>query len=161
MPRPLHPTARAAGLAGLLLAVACASPPTPEDYELAIAKTALEVEDLPPGAQLVPVYAESEAEALRGVVRAIGARPSDLSRTLARAFDENAAREVGFAVGGPYDALNERVLLDAFSLVRARDLSGIYVLYVSPEPPTSELLRAARALGARVGHRRFEFLPQP
>jgi hypothetical protein len=142
---------------GILLAtaslVACASASTDADIKTALQRAAASVPELPRDARIVVVNADSEMDAWTEVARATSEGPLGLSRVLAQAFARAERQRAAFAVGGPYPQLNDRVLLDAFSAVRAPRLPGLTLLLVSPKPPSDSLRDAAAAHGAVLLHR--------
>ncbi|MDH3520468.1 MAG: hypothetical protein OEM49_08435 [Myxococcales bacterium] len=136
-------------------ALGCTTPPSHEQLEATLRRVASAEPELARGARVVVVHADSEMAAWAQLAAASAEGPSAMSRGLAQSFEGAARTRLDFAVGGPYDSLNDRTLLDAFALVRAPRLSGLRVLLVSPKPPSEKLREAARARGARLMHRAF------
>jgi len=92
------------------------------------------------------------------VARARAEGPEPLSRRMAQDFERAADEDVHYVIGGPYERLVRQVVLDAFSLVRARSLPGLLIVAVGPNPPQGAALETALALKARVLYRA---LPRP
>jgi hypothetical protein len=101
----------------------------------------------------VVVNADSEMDAWTDVARATSEGPLGLSRVLAQAFARAERQRAAFVVGGPYPQLSDRILLDAFSAVRAPRLPGLTLLLVSPKAPSDALSDAAAGRGAALLHR--------
>jgi hypothetical protein len=123
------------------------------DLEARLRGESASVAELSPGYRVVALEADSEMDALTQVVRARSDGPSEFSRMLARAFEKGERGSAQFVIGGFYDRLNRRVLLDTLAVVRAPRLPGLLIVYVSPEPPSEELRAAVRARHARIVHR--------
>jgi hypothetical protein len=143
---------------GLLLAAslahACASTALSDEqlkHQLRLA--AASVPGLPDDYAVVAVNAESEMDAWARVAQATGEGPSPLARQIGHGFARAEKKAVTCVIGGPYEQLVERVLIDAFSLVHAARLPGLSLLVVTPEPPGDEVVAAARKLGVRLTHR--------
>jgi hypothetical protein len=124
----------------VLLVLACASPPPEVDLEELLRHEAESVSELSPGYRVVALEADSKMDALSQVVRARADGPSEFSRFLARAMEKGERKPAQFVIGGFYPSLNQRVLLDTLVEVRAPRLPGLLLVYVSPEPPSEELL---------------------
>jgi hypothetical protein len=101
-------------------------------------------------------FASSDAEAWVRVVEARSNGPIQESRRLALGFEGAARKPVRYVVGGPYAQLNDRALLDAFTICKEARLPGLEVVYVSPAPPSEELARTSRAYGATLVHRLYD-----
>jgi hypothetical protein len=56
-------------------------------------------------------------------------------------------------VGGPYGALSDQVVRNALALQRDGDLSGLTVVFVSPQRPSKALVRAAARAKVRLHYR--------
>ena len=148
----------ARGILGLGLAtalLACAAPPDEEQIEAALRRVAASVPALSREARVVVVQADGEMDAWTQVVQSTAEGPSGLARMLAQAFARAERASVDYVVGGPYPQLNERVVLDAFGLVRAPRLPGLTLLFVSGKPPGDDLEERVGALGATLLHRPF------
>jgi len=133
--------------------VACASPPPEEELEVLLRREAASVPGLSADYRVVALEADSEMDAWAQVARARADGPSEFSRVLARAFEKGERGSAQFVIGGVFDQLNRRVLLDTLAAVRSPHLPGLLLVYVSPEPPSEELRDAVRARRARIVYR--------
>jgi len=143
------------GFLGLVAVLACATPPSDNEVKAQLRRAAAATPELGQRPRLVSLYADSKMAAWAQVTEATAEGPSGNARVLAQAFENAARQRVAYAVGGPYAKLNERTLLDAFDLVRARKLPGLILLLVSDQPPSEALSSAARQRGARLLHRPY------
>jgi hypothetical protein len=130
----------------------CVTPLTDDEVGAVLRRTA----NGGSGANVMTFFASSDAEALVRVVEARSNGPLPESRRLALGFEGAAHKRLRYVVGGPYARLNDRALLDAFTLCKESRLPGLEVLFVSPAPPSEELDKTARAYGARLVHRAYE-----
>lgn len=145
----------ASWILGLVAALACATPPSDDEVETQLRRAAAATPELGRRPRVVPLYADSKMAAWAQVTEAKAEGPSGNARALAQAFENAARQRVAYVVGGPYAALNDRTLLDAFDLVRARKLPGLTLLLVSDKPPSGALVSAARQHGAQLLHRPY------
>ena len=141
-----------------LLAQGCATPPTEEEIEADLRQIASQVK--PHGdLRVVPLQADSRMDAWAKFAEATaegkGGEPSHQSRWLARVLSQAARRRIAVVTGGPYASLNEQVVLEAFAVAKEKTprLSGLTLVYVSPDPPTPEILAAASQAGSLFVHR--------
>ncbi len=133
-----------------LLSLACTLPLTRAEMTELLRETAARHD-----ATVVVFHASSQQEAWTQVAEALANGPLPVSRRLAKAFEPAAHSSVAFVVGGPYTRLNDRALRDAFGISKQPRLPGLSIVYVSPEPPSEELLATARAFGARLLHKPY------
>lgn len=134
-------------------ALACAGSTESPGLEQVLADRAAGVVGFSPDASVVVVDAGSPEKAWQELVRIRGEGPSPVSRQLGEAFAESRGERRDIVVGGPHGPLNERILLDAFSLSRAPTLPGLRILLVSPEPASDALRAAAQELHVELFYR--------
>jgi hypothetical protein len=132
--------------------LACQIPLTEDEVSVVLRRIA----GAGPDAVVMSLFAGGEPEAWVRVVEARTNGPISESRSLALGFERAARKPVVYVVGGPFFQLNDRVLLDAFTLCKEARLPGLEVIYVSPEAPSEELGKTARAYGVRVKYRVYE-----
>lgn len=146
---------RAAGAVMLAAAsvLACGTPPSGADLEQRLRRQAEAVPDLPQPVRVMAFHADSEMAAWTEVARATSDGPSEQARALAVLFGRGGRERLSFVVGGPYPALNRRLLLDAFALVRPPRVPGLTVLLVSPEEPDPDVVAEAEKIQATLLYR--------
>lgn len=107
--------------------------------------------------RVVPVYAQTRMEAwvLRTEAK-MDPESSPLSLQLADGFELGGLRTVDYVVGGPYPALSDQILLNALRMNEGRPLPGLRIVLVSPDAPSLDLRRAAKARRARLEHRALD-----
>lgn len=138
-----------------LLAVACTIPPTESEVESDLRRIAAKVR--PAGElRVVALHAGSRMDAWAQMTEST-AEGEDWSsqqvRRLARAFNRADRRRVAVVTGGPYTQLNERVVLEALNSVKPPRLSGLTLVFVSPDPPSADIRGAASQRGSALVHR--------
>jgi len=144
------------GLALALCALACATPPTEDELDAELRQIAREVK--PQGQlRIVSIIAESRMDAWAKLAadQAEGkeAGPAQPARRLLHAFDRADRFRVAVVTGGPYADWNERVMRQAFDAVKDKRMPGLTLVYVSPEPPSPELLASVSRAGSQLVHR--------
>lgn len=112
------------------------------------------------GANVLVLNAESEMAAWVLVTEARSNGPIVPSRRLALGFADGARKRIQYVVGGPYPQLNNRALLDAFTICKESRLPGLVVVLVSPKPPSEELVLTAEAYKAKLVHRDYGVLAE-
>jgi len=157
MPRTI--ARRATGFVGLALAlsaIACATPPTEDELDAELRQIAREVK--PPGQlRVVSILAESRMDAWAKLAadQAEGKEtgPAQPARRLLRAFERADRFRVAVVTGGPYADWNERMLRQALDAAKDQRMPGLTIVYVSPEPPSPELMAAVTRAGSTLVHR--------
>jgi hypothetical protein len=141
-----------ASLLGAVLSAGCLSPVTQEELESQLAEVAAASPD--PGARRTfPVHAPTRTVALLLLTEAKSDPRSSLSSQLGRRLANASGRRTSLVVGGPYADLCDQVVRNAFALSRDRNLRGLTVIFVAPEPPSQELQLAAASAHVRLQHR--------
>jgi hypothetical protein len=142
----------------VLAALACATPPSNEELEAQLRAIAAEVK--PRGElRIVAINAESRMDAWAKLAedQAEGKErgPSQQARRLARAFEKSHRLRVAVVTGGPYADLNERMVQDAFEVVKEKQqrMAGLTLVFVSPEPPSPELRATVNRASSLLVHR--------
>ena len=106
-------------------------------------------------ARVLVLNAASDMAAWVLVTEAHSNGPIVPSRRLALGFANAARKRVRYVVGGPYPQLNDRALLDAFTICKESRLPGLEVVLVSPKPPSEELVATAEAYDAKLVYRDY------
>ena len=131
-----------------LLLAACTVPLTDAEVGTVMRRSA----GAGPEAKLVILNAATQMEAMTLVVEARSNGPIVPSKRLALGFAAGAQAPVHFLVGGPHPTLNDQVVRDAFSLCKEPRVPGLRVTFVSPNPPTAELVKLASDYRAKLVH---------
>ncbi len=152
MPIGIQTLGAVAGLLVGLALVGCQVPLSDAEVGAVLRRTA----QVGPEVNLMTFFASSDSEAWVRVVEARSNGPIEPSRRLALGFEAAARKTLRYVVGGPYEQLNDRALLDAFTICKEPRLPGLEVIFVSPDPPSEELANTARAYGAVLLHRRYD-----
>jgi hypothetical protein len=139
------------GLALALCSLACATPPTEDELDAELRQIAREVK--PQGQlRIVSILAESRMDAWAKLAedQADGkeAGPAQPARRLIRAFDRADRFRVAVVTGGPYADWNERMVRAALDAGKGKQMPGLTLVYVSPEPPSDELRAAVSRAGS-------------
>jgi hypothetical protein len=138
-----------------LLVLACTIPPTESEVESDLRRIAANVR--PSGElRVVALYAGSRMDAWAQMTESAAEGEewsSQQVRQLARAFHRADRRRVAVVTGGPYVQLNERVVLEALDGVKPPRLPGLTLVFVSPEPPTTDIRGAVSRRGSKLVHR--------
>lgn len=104
-------------------------------------------------AAVVLIWADSKQDSWKQIVRARTESPLQESRLLARSFEAASVSELEVVTGGPQPALNEQVVIDAFSITPRERLPGLQLIYVSPGSPSERLIEVFELRGVRWSHR--------
>lgn len=134
------------------LAIGCATPLTEADLEAKLQAAGATV-SRPGRKRVIPIYAESKTSAWTLLAEAKVDPESRLSAQLGKRLALARRRGLSTIVGGPYPALSDQVVLNAFGLCRDGDLSGLTVVFVSPERPSQALAQAAARAKVRLHYR--------
>ena len=136
--------------AGILATLGCVTSVTEAELERQLNDA---TERMPLGKRrVVPIWAETRLVAQAMLIEARTDPNSALSRTLGKRLGIAARRGQSVVVGGPYPALSDRVLRNAFSVHDEGTLRGLKVVLVSAKGPSGELVQAAREARARLYH---------
>lgn len=138
----------------VLLAAGCVSPYSETELEEHLAETARSFEGLG-RTSVIAVHAETDMVAFGLLAEARANTDSPLSQQLGRRIGAAARRGFGVVIGGPYADLSDRVVQNALTLQREGRLPPFTLVFVSPEPPSAALARAARDANARLRHLQF------
>ena len=104
--------------------------------------------------RVVPIYADTPMAAWAlGEEAKNDPESSPLSLELAAGFALGRIRQVDYIVGGPYPKLSDRVVVNGLTMNEGRVMPGLRIVLVSPDAPTPDLLRAAKAKRVRLEHR--------
>jgi hypothetical protein len=103
--------------------------------------------------RVIPIYAESQQAAWGLLTEAKVDSDSPLSKRTNRRMALAAKRRSIVVVGGPYAGLSDRVVTNAIALDTEHELSGLQLVFVSPESPSTDLQSAARSASVRLVHR--------
>jgi predicted secreted protein len=145
---------RAIGLA--LFALACTIPPTEGEVEDELRRIAKEVRPLPGELRVIALYASSRMDAWGQRMEAVAEGEefsSQQARRLTRAFNQSERRQISVVTGGPYAELNERVVNEALEGVKPARLPGLTLVFVSPEPPSTDVRQAVSRRGSTLVYR--------
>jgi hypothetical protein len=101
------------------------------------------------------IHADTRIAALGLLAEARANRDSPLSAALGRSLAAAHRSRRDLVAGGPFADLTDQVLRNALALQDERGLPGLHLLVASQDPPSAELLGAARRVRVRVFHRDF------
>ena len=101
------------------------------------------------------IHADTRIAALGLLAEASANADSPLSAALGRNLAAAHRSHRDLVAGGPFADLTERVLRNALALQDESGLPGLRLLVASQEPPTAELLGAARRARVHVVYRSF------
>jgi len=144
----------AAGLALLALSAGCVTTYREDELEDRLERLAAATRELHKP-RVFPIYAETRMTALVLLAEARSSRDSVLSATLARSLAAAHQRHRDLVTGGSFPDLTDQVVRNALELQGEQGLPGLQLLVASAEPPSAELLGAARRARVRVLHRDF------
>jgi hypothetical protein len=105
--------------------------------------------------RVIAIHADSRVAAFGLLAEAKANRDSPLSAQVGARLAAAARRHQAAVVGGPHAELSDRVLCNALRLNQERGLGGLRLVFVSPEPPSRELVAAASQARVRLTHRAF------
>jgi hypothetical protein len=134
------------------LATGCVTPVTEADLEVKLKDAGATVSGLG-RERVIPIYAESKTAAWTLLAEAKLEPDSRLSAQIGKSLELATRRGMSSIVGGPYPALSDQVVRNAFALQRDGDLSGLTVVFVSPRRPSQALVRAAARAKVRLHYR--------
>ena len=140
-------------IAGMVLAVACATPPSDMRIEGELRRLSGEVHGLGRSPRIVVLNAGSSMDAWGRVTESRAEGPSTRMQALGRQLAKGSRQRIGVVIGGPFANLNDRMLLDALLASGNEPLPGLTLLLVSPKPPDEELRRVARRRQLKLVHR--------
>jgi len=139
----------------------CVTPVTEEDLKRELESAAAEMGGLG-RSRVVPVYAETSLIAKALLYEARSAPEEGISLSLGRRMAIASKRKMSLVVGGPYPALSDLVLQNAFDLNRGEGLRGMKVVLVSAESPSPGRSTAStRCRAARVSMLRIQCSQEP
>ena len=102
--------------------------------------------------RVFPIHAGTRMEAITLLADARTEPRRRLSLDLAQQVSLGKTRRVHFVVGGPFADLNEQIVSNALDY-QERELPGLVLVFVSPDPPDSELGALAQRKRVRLLHR--------
>jgi hypothetical protein len=101
------------------------------------------------------IHADTRLAALGLLAEARANADSPLSTALGRRLAAAHRSHRDLVAGGVFADLTDRVVRNALALQDEDGLPGLRLLVASPEPPTAELLGAARRARVQLLHRAF------
>lgn len=134
------------------LAAGCVAPLTEAGLELKLKDAGATVSGLR-RERVIPIYAESKTMAWTLLAEAKLEPDSRLSAQVGKSLELATRRGMSTIVGGPYPALSDQVVRNALALQRDGDLSGLTLVFVSPQRPSQALMRAAARARVRLRYR--------
>jgi hypothetical protein len=99
------------------------------------------------------IHADTRMAALVLLAEARASRDSALSVALRSSLAAAQQQRRDLVAGGPFPDLTDQVLRNALELQPESGLPGLQLLVASAEPPSAELLGAARRARVRLFHR--------
>lgn len=142
-------------IAGVALAVACATPPSDANLEAELRRQGGQVPELGRAPRVVVLNAGSSMDAWGQVTASRADGPSTRMQALGSQLAKADRRRVGVVMGGPFPQLNDRMVLDALAASGSRPLPGLVLLVVSPDPPHEDVRHEARRRGFKLVHRKL------
>jgi hypothetical protein len=140
-------------IVGVVLLLACATPPTDAKVEDDLRWYSADVPGLGRAPRIVVVNAGSSMDAWSRVAESTADGPSIQAQALGRDLAKGARQRIGIVIGGPFPKLNERTVLDALTASGKEALPGLTLVLVSPQPPEEDLRRVATRRRVRLIHR--------
>ena len=141
-------------LAALLLA--CATLPSERDLEERLERLGASTQGLR-RPRVAAIQADTRAVAFGLLMEARANRDSPLSQGLSQQLAAAHLAHRDLVAGGPFGALNDRVLCNALALQQKEEkpLSGLQLLVASPDEPSRALRAAASKAQVRLLYRDF------
>jgi hypothetical protein len=136
------------------LLLACATPPTEADLEQRLERLGSATQGLR-RPRVVAIHADTRAVAFGLLMEARANADSPLSVAVSRRLAAAHLTHRDLVAGGPFGDLNDRVLCNALALQQEKNLSGLQLVFASPDPPSRALLVAAGKAHVRLLHRSF------
>jgi len=137
-----------------VLAAGCATVPSERDLEKRLERLAASTKGLR-RPRVFAIHADTRIAAMGLLAEARANADSPLSAALGRSLAAAHRAHRDLVTGGPFPDLTERVVRNALTLQEESGLPGLHLLVASQEPPSAELLGAARRVRVQVVYREF------
>jgi hypothetical protein len=134
-----------------VLGIGCATSLTRPELKTRLLEVGSQVKELV-RPRVFPIHAGTRMEAITLLADARTEPRRRLSLDLAQQVSLGKTRRVHFVVGGPFADLNEQIVSNALDY-QERELPGLVLVFVSPDPPDSELGALAQRKRVRLIHR--------
>jgi len=140
-------------LATLLLA--CATLPSETELEQRLERLGAATQGLR-RPRVAAIQADTRAVAFGLLMEARANTDSPLSQGLSQQLAAAHRTHRDLVAGGPFSALNDRVLRNALALQEDETLAGLQLLVASPDEPSRALQLAAQKAHVRLLYRAFQ-----